>query len=315
MNDPSHWLAFLLFVALLLWLDLRVMHRGHHRIGMREALLDSAFWIGMGLLFGAGIFWHQGADAGWQYFTGFIVEKSLSVDNLFVFLMIFQYFKVPEEEKHTILFYGILGALVLRALFILGGLALLHYLHWTLYVFGAFLIYTGIKLVRHDDKELHPEKNLILRTLRTFMPVHPHFVEGGRFFTRVNGRRAATLSLVVLLFVETTDVLFAVDSIPAILAISRDPFLVYSSNVFAILGLRALFFALAGLMDMFRFLNYGLCVILVFIGSKMMLEDLYPVPTPVALAVIGATLATAIALSRLLPAPAKPTAENIDTNR
>ncbi|MCI0413521.1 TerC/Alx family metal homeostasis membrane protein, partial [bacterium] len=228
------------------------------------------------------------------------IERTLSVDNLFVFLLVFSYFAVPSQYQRKVLFWGIFGALVMRAIFIAAGLTLLSAFHWVIYVFGIFLIYTGIKMARHDQQEIHPEKNVVIKLFRKLIPVTRDY-ENGKFFTRVDGRLFSTPLFVVLLVVETTDVVFAVDSIPAILAITRDPFIVYSSNVFAILGLRALYFAIAGLMQLFHHLNYGLCVILIFVGVKMLTSSFFEIPALVALGVIALVLILSIAASIIWP--------------
>lgn len=287
------WIAFNLFILGMLVLDLKVFHRHPHEIKMKEALGWSAFWVALALLFNLGIYYALGAQAGLEFLTGYLIEKSLSVDNIFVFLLVFSYFKVPALYQHKILFWGIVGALVFRAIFIFAGISLIQQFHWVIYLFGAFLILTGIKLALEKDKEIHPDKNIVLRLFRKLMPVSKSY-EGSKFFIKENGKRLATPLFVVLLVIETTDIIFAVDSIPAILAITQDPFIVYSSNVFAILGLRALFFAIGSLMQLFHHLHYGLAAILVFVGSKMLLSDFYRVPIGVALGVIGGILALSI---------------------
>ncbi len=273
------WGAFMSFVLLVLALDLGVFHRQAHKVEMKEALIWSAVWIGIALLFNLGLFmfWdriqpgsvYTNQEAGFAFLAGYLIEKALSVDNIFVFLLIFGYFAVPEKYQHRVLFYGIIGALIFRALFIAAGAALLERFFWMMIIFGVFLIFTGIKMVLVKDKKMDPEKNPIVRLFRKIMPVTPEY-HGQKFFTRINGKMWATPLFLVLLMVEVTDVIFAVDSIPAIFAITSDPFLVFTSNVFAILGLRALFFALAGLMQMFHYLSYGLAAILVFVGGKML---------------------------------------------
>jgi tellurite resistance protein TerC len=239
-----------------------------------------------------------------EFLTGYLIEKALSVDNLFIFLLIFSYFRVPGEYQHKVLFWGILGALLIRAVFIVAGIALIERFHWLIYIFGAFLIVTGIKMLRSGDEEIHPERNPVLRLFRRLMPVTEQY-EGDRFFVRRMGRQFATPLFIVLLMVETTDVIFAVDSIPAILGITTDPFIVYTSNVFAILGLRAIYFALAGLMQLFHYLKYGLCAILVFVGLKMLLADFYKIPVAIALGAIVLVLGVSILASVLWPEKAK----------
>jgi tellurite resistance protein TerC len=316
------WGAFMAFVLAMLALDLGVFHRHAHKVEMKEALTWSAIWIGLGLLFNAGIFlfWdkiqpgsvYTNSEAGFAFLAGYLVEKALSVDNIFVFLLIFSYFGVPDKYQHRVLFWGIIGALIFRALFIAAGAALLERFFWMMIVFGIFLIITGIKMVLVKDKKIEPEKNPLVRLFRKMMPVTPDYV-GQSFFTRINGKLWATPLFVVLLMVEFTDIIFAVDSIPAIFAITSDPFLVFTSNVFAILGLRALFFALAGLMQMFHYLSYGLAAILVFVGVKMLYnyaeKAIYPewpkFPVALSLGIIVAILTASIIWSLKRP-PATP---------
>ncbi|MCG3126200.1 MAG: putative membrane-bound redox modulator Alx [Phycisphaerae bacterium] len=308
------WVTFNLFVLAMLALDLGVFHRKSHEVRFREALTWSGVWIALALLFNLGIYagWfgdYPAADRGRvaiEFLTGYLIEKSLSVDNVFVFAMIFSYFAVPAAYQHKVLFYGILGALLCRAAFIFGGLWLIEHFAWTIYLFGALLIITGIKMVWAKGKQIDPEKNPIMRLSRALLPVRSQF-DGDRFITRDAGRWAATPLLLVLIFVETTDVIFAVDSIPAIIAITTDPFIVYTSNVFAILGLRALYFALASFMKMFHYLTYGLAVLLIFIGGKMLAHAGlgYKMPVGASLGIIALILTVAIAAS-LLAAPRTP---------
>ena len=300
------WILFNLLVIGLLLLDLLVFNRRAHAVGMREALGWSAFWIALSLSFNFLVYRTMGHEAGLQWLTGYLIEKALSMDNLFVFLLIFTYFKVPAEHQHRILFWGVLGALVLRAGFILAGAALLARFHFLLYILGAFLVYTGARMALSGDgePEIDPNGNIIVRFLRRHLPITRH-LDGGRFFTRREGVRFATPLLVVLVMIETTDVVFAADSIPAILAITRDTFIVYTSNVFALLGLRALYFALARLMVLFHYLHYGLALILIFIGGKLLAEDFLrhyfnlELSVPVSLGVVGALLLGAVAASLL----------------
>ncbi|MCK9604224.1 MAG: TerC family protein [Candidatus Omnitrophica bacterium] len=294
------WVSFILFILVMLALDLLVFHRKTHEVKVKEALLWSAFWIGLSLVFNLGVYIWGGRQMALEFLTGYLLEKSLSVDNIFVFLMIFSYFKIPHKYQHEVLFWGILGALIMRGAFIAGGIALIHNFHWIIYVFGGFLIFTGIKMVLDKDKEIHPEKSFVLRFFNRVMPVTKGF-EDGKFFIKTSGRWFATPLFVVLLVVETTDVMFAFDSIPAILAITQKPFIVYTSNVFAILGLRALYFALAGIMQYFRYLNYGLSVILVFVGLKMLLADIYKIPIGASLLVLACILLLSIIASILWP--------------
>jgi tellurite resistance protein TerC len=283
----------------MLVLDLGVFHRNPHTVKYREALIWSAVWIAMAAIFAVVIYFWHGRTPSLEFVTGYVIELSLSVDNLFVFLLIFRYFQVPPGHQHKVLFWGILGALIMRAIFIAAGVGLIQRFHWIVYVFGAFLVYSGIKLFRQGEAEIHPEKNPVLRLFRRWVPVTKDY-EGDKFFVRRTGLFATPL-LVVLVVVETTDLLFAVDSIPAILAITRDAFIVYTSNVFAILGLRSMYFALAGMMEMFRYLHYGLSVVLMFVGTKMMLSHYYEIPTAVALGAVAGILLLSVVVSVLRP--------------
>lgn len=283
----------------MLVLDLGVFHRNTHTVKYREALIWSAVWIALAAIFAVVIYFWHGRTPSLEFVTGYVIELSLSVDNLFVFLLIFRYFQVPPGHQHKVLFWGILGALIMRAVFIAAGVGLIQKFHWIVYVFGAFLVYSGIKLFRQGEAEIHPEKNPVLRLFRRWVPVTKDY-EGDKFFVRRTGLFATPL-LVVLVVVETTDLLFAVDSIPAILAITRDAFIVYTSNVFAILGLRSMYFALAGMMEMFRYLHYGLSVVLMFVGTKMMLSHYYEIPTAVALGAVAGILLLSVVVSLLRP--------------
>ncbi len=294
------WITFGLGVFALLALDLGVFQRKAHEVKVKEAMVWSVIWIALALVFNAGIYFTRGSDAALKFLAGYILEKSLSVDNLFVFLLIFRYFHVPKTYQHKVLFWGIAGALIMRALFIAGGIVLLHYFEWIIYIFGAFLVFTGIKLWAEKDKEIHPEKNPVLILFRRLMPVTQSF-EKEKFLVKRDNRFYATPLLIVLLVVESTDVIFAIDSIPAVLAITTDPFIVYTSNVFAILGLRALYFALAGMMELFHHLHYGLAAILILVGIKMLISHYYKVPTGIALGTIGAILGISIIASILWP--------------
>jgi tellurite resistance protein TerC len=304
MNELGFWIAFNIFVVAMLVLDLAVFHRKPHAIRFREAAGFSILWIAMAAAFAAFVFYWRGRATALQFVTGYVVEESLSVDNLFVFLLIFRYFRVPSHYQHKVLFWGILGALIMRGVFILAGVSLIQRFHWIIYVFGAFLVYTGAQLFRQGERDIHPEQNPVLKLFRRWVPVTPDYV-GGRFTVRDPGLFATPL-LVVLIVVETTDVLFAADSIPAVLAITRDPFIVYTSNVFAILGLRSLYFALAGMMEAFQFLHYGLSVILVFIGVKMLISNHYEIPTEYALLAVGAVLAVSVISSLAIQPKKKP---------
>ena len=294
------WVAFNVFVLAMLAVDLGVVHRRAHEVTLKEALVWSGIWIALALLFALGVYVWDGSQPALEFLTGYLIEKSLSVDNIFVFVLIFSYFKVPARYQHKVLFWGILGALVMRAIFIFAGIALLQQLHWIIYVFGALLVLTGIKMATEKDKEIHPDKNPVLKLFRRLVPVTEDY-HADHFFVKQAGHYAATPLFIVLLVVETTDVIFAVDSIPAILGITVDPFLVYTSNVFAILGLRALYFALAGVMQLFHYLHYGLSAILVFVGAKMLLADVYKLPVGVALGVIAGILLMAVIVSIMRP--------------
>jgi tellurite resistance protein TerC len=290
------WAVFGVLVAGMMAADLGVFHRRPHEIKFKEAALWSAVWIGLALVFAGLVAVGRGGQAALEFMTGYIIEESLSVDNLFVFLMIFSYFAVPAQYQHEILFWGILGAMVLRAVFIVIGVVLIQKFAWVIWVFGAILIVSGVKMGLEKEKEIHPEQNPLLILFRKFMPVTKDY-EGSRFFVRREGRTFATPLFLVLLVVETTDLIFAVDSIPAVLAITQDRFIVYTSNIFAIMGLRALYFALKGAMDLFHHLHYGLAVILVFVGLKMVLSRWLHIPVGVALGVVGGVLALSIVAS------------------
>jgi tellurite resistance protein TerC len=300
MHMLTFWIAFNLFVVAMLALDLGVFHRKAHVVKYKEALSWSGVWIALASTFAVIVYFWRGQQPGLEFVTGYLIELSLSVDNLFVFLVLFSYFKVPDEHQHKVLFWGIVGALVMRVIFIFSGVALINRFHWIIYIFGVFLVYTGIKLAVQDETDIHPETNPILKWFRRTFPMTKTY-EGGNFFVVKEGKRFATPLFAVLLVVETTDLLFAVDSIPAILAITRDPFIVYTSNVFAILGLRSMYFALAGMLTVFHYLNYGLAAILVFIGFKMLLSNFYKIPIAAALGVVAGLLALSIIASVLFP--------------
>ncbi len=290
------WIGFIVLIFILLALDLGVFHRKAHVIKMKEAILLSLFWISIAVMFNIWIYFQFGEQKALEFLTGYVIEKALSVDNLFVFLMVFSYFHVSSIYQHKILFWGILGALIMRAIFIAAGVTLIQQFHAVIYIFGAFLVITGIKMALMGDKKIEPEKTPVLKFLRKVMPVAEDYHDD-KFFVKNAGKYFATPLFVVLVVVESTDIIFAVDSIPAILAITTDPFIVYTSNVFAILGLRALYFALAGVMPMFYYLNYGLSVILAFVGTKMLVSDYYKVPITVSLGVVAAILIASVALS------------------
>ncbi len=290
------WVALLGVIVVLLVGDLLIVHRKPHAITMKEAGIESAVWISIGLLFTLGMFWWPGGGAAGEYLSGYLIEKSLSVDNVFVWAVIFSYFAVPNQYQFRVLFWGIFGALVLRAIFIFAGVALLEAFDWILYVFGAFLLITAVRVARHQEAEVHPENNPVLKLVRKVVPSTNDY-DGQKMFTRRSGRMLATPLFAVLILVETTDVVFAVDSIPAILAVSREPFIVFSSNAFAILGLRALYFLLAGMAGRFRYLNIGLGFILGFVGIKMMIVEWVHLPTWLSLGAITLMLTLTIWLS------------------
>jgi tellurite resistance protein TerC len=296
MSTPLLWLAFNAFVLLMLALDLGVFHRKSHPVKVKEAMIWTVVWIALAFAFAGGIYLWQGSEPSLQFVAGYLIEKSLSVDNLFVFLMLFSYFKVPALYQHKVLFWGILGALVMRAALIAVGSVLLSRFHGMMYFFGAFLLLTGIKLAVQKGDGIHPERNPVVRLFRRIWPVTDDYSDG-RFFVKKEGRRWATPLFLVLLTVEFTDLVFALDSIPAIFAVTPDPFIVYTSNVFAILGLRSLYFALAGVMGLFCHLKYGLAAILAFVGVKMILADVYKIPVGLSLAVVGSILLISILAS------------------
>jgi tellurite resistance protein TerC len=298
------WIGFNIFVLSMLALDLGVFHRRAHAVRVREAVIWSVVWIALAGVFNIVLYFGFGGERALEFLTGYLIEKSLSIDNLFVFLIIFSYFRVPAEFQHRVLFWGVLGALVMRAGFIASGVALIERFHWIIYIFGGFLILTGIKMSQHKDKELNPDRNPVVRLAKRIFPISSRY-HGQNLFAPEDGRTVATPLFLVLLVIETTDLIFAVDSIPAILAISRDPFIVYTSNVFAILGLRSLYFALAGIMQMFHFIHYGLSAILVFVGTKMLLSDIYKVPIAISLGVIALIITASIIASLLWPAKAR----------
>ena len=299
------WVGFGIFVVVMMVLDLGVFHRTAHVIRIKEALIWCTVWITLALLFNLGIYFWKGPVKALEFLTAYLIEEALSVDNLFVFLLIFSYFRVERLYQHRVLFWGILGAIVMRAIFIGMGVALITKFHWIIYLFGALLIYTGINMAVQRDREIHPEKNPLLKLFRRWMPVTENY-EGGKFFVKRRGKVMATPLFVVLLLVETTDLVFAVDSIPAVLAISQDPLIVYTSNVFAIMGLRSIFFALAGIIQLFQYLQYGLSVILVFVGLKMVVSDFYKIPVGIALGVVAGVLAISVVASIVWPPKGPP---------
>jgi tellurite resistance protein TerC len=292
------WIVFNVFVLGMLTLDLGVFHRKAHTVTTREATAWCFVWVTLALVFNAGIYVWLGSEKALEFFTGYLIEYSLSVDNIFVFILIFSYFAVSDAYQYRVLFWGILGALVLRGFFILTGALLLQHFHWVIYLFGGFLVFTGIKMLAKEGISVHPEDNPVIKILRRFMPITSQY-EGQSFFVKRDRRWAATPLLVVLLVVESTDLIFAVDSVPAIFAVSQDPFIVYTSNVFAILGLRSLYFLLAGVMDLFAYLRYGLGFVLGFVGVKMLLVDIYKIPIGVSLSVVAGILTVSIVASLL----------------
>lgn len=290
------WIGFNLFVLAMLALDLGVFHRKAHPVSIREASIWSVVWITLALLFNAGIYFFSGPEAALQFFTGYLIEKSLSVDNIFIFVLLFTFFSVPAAYQHRVLFWGVLGAMMMRGIMIGLGVVLLETFHWIIYLFGAFLIFTGIRMGIHNGAEVHPVRNPLLKFVRRIFPV-THDYERERFVVRRAGQIVLTPLLLVLVVVETTDMIFALDSIPAILAVTRNPFLVYTSNVFAILGLRSLYFVFANVMGKFYYLKPGLAVVLFFVGVKMVITDIFHIPTALSLIVIGAVLTAAIGAS------------------
>jgi tellurite resistance protein TerC len=307
------WIAFNALVLGLLALDLFVFHRKAHAVSLKEAAGWTAFWIALALVFNAGVYWVAGPQKGLEFLTGYLIEKALSVDNIFVFVMVFAYFGIPAKYQHRVLFWGILGALLMRGAMIGAGAYLIHQFHWVIYIFGAFLVVTGIRMAFHREREIEPEANPVIRLVRRLVPITSRY-HGQKFFVREpageggtgpraagGGRRAtrlvATPLFVVLVFIETTDLLFAVDSIPAIFAITEDPFIVFTSNIFAILGLRSLFFVLAGLVEKFRYLKVGLAAVLVFVGVKMMAVEIYKLPPIASLVVIAGILGGSVVAS------------------
>jgi len=292
------WGGFILFVVVMLVLDLGIFNRKNHEMKVKEALLWSLFWIGLALLFNAGIYIFMDHELALQFLAGYLLEKSLSIDNLFVFLLIFGMFQVDPKYQHKALFWGIIGALLFRAIFIFAGVVIIQKFHWVIYLFGVFLIFTGIKMIFDKGEKINPENNILIKVLKKIMPVSDRF-HGGKFLTRINMKLYATPLLVVLVLIEFSDLVFAIDSIPAILAISNDPFIVYTSNVFAILGLRSLYFALAGILNLFRYLKFGLSAILIFVGIKMTFSDWFHISTLTSLFVILFLLAVSILASVL----------------
>jgi len=297
METPiTFWIIFNVFVLIMLALDLGVFHRKSHDVSVKEALTWTFVWVFLALIFNVIIYYWRGQQQALEFFTGYLVEKALSVDNIFVFIMIFTYFQIPTKYQHKVLFWGIIGALIMRVIFIFAGVALIERFHFTIYFFGALLIFTGFKMFNHSNSKIDPDKNPVLKFFKKFMPVTPTLHED-KFFIKIDGRRFATPLFLVLILIETTDLIFAVDSIPAILAITQDQFIVYTSNVFAILGLRSLYFALAGIVHRFWLLSYGLAIVLVFVGIKMILIDFYKIPIEWSLIFIAFIIAGSVLLS------------------
>ena len=301
-GSPLAWISFVVFVLAMLALDLGVFHKQAHQVSLKEAGIWSAVWVSLAMTFNVGVYFLFGAERALEFATGYVIEKALSVDNIFVFVVIFSTFAVPAAYQHRVLFWGVLGALLMRALFILAGGAFLQRFHWAIYVFGGVLAFTGVNLLLQRNEEPHPEKNPLVRGFQKLFPMTREF-RGPRFVVRENGRLLATPLLLTLVAVEVTDIIFAVDSIPAIFAITRDPFIVFTSNIFAILGLRSLYFLLAGVINKFVYLKLGLSFVLIFVGAKMLLIDLYKVPILASLGIIAGILTLSVVASLLKPAP------------
>jgi tellurite resistance protein TerC len=306
MTELLLWAGFIAFIIAMLVLDLKVFHRHHYDIKIKEALLWTVFWIAISLLFNLGIYFYMGSGYALEFLTGYLIEKSLSIDNIFVFILIFTYFKIQPRYQHKILFWGILGAIIMRAIFIFAGVAIIQRLHWSIYILGAFLVFIGIKMAFEKEKEIHPDENPVLKLFKKFFPIAQNY-DGDKFFIKKAAKFVATPLFVVLIVIETTDIVFAVDSIPAILSITVHPFIVFTSNIFAILGLRALYFAISGVMKLFEYLHYGLSLILVFVGVKMIISKWYKIPIEWALATVGGILVISVALSIMFPPKVKKT--------
>jgi tellurite resistance protein TerC len=308
MEIVALWGLFAGLVLGTLFVDLLVFSKKPHVMSLREASVWSGIWVSLAASFAAAVFFLEGSPKGLEFITGYVIEWSLSVDNLFVFIVIFRYFAVPPAFQHRVLFWGIMGAIILRGIFIAAGVGLLTYFHWMVYLFGAFLVYTGVKLLRAGEVQVEPQKNPVLRFFTRLMPIETGY-DKQNFFVRRNGQLVGTALVPVLIVIETTDIMFAMDSVPAILAITRDPFIVYTSNIFAILGLRALYFLLAGVMGLFRYLKVGLCFVLTFVGVKMLISEFYKIPITVSLGVVAGILAASIVASLVFPAADKPAEE------
>jgi tellurite resistance protein TerC len=290
------WGGFVLFILAMLAIDLGIFHRKSHTVSMREAGIWTAVWISLATLFGLGLWLFSGSERALAFAAGYVIEYSLSMDNIFVFVLIFTYFAVPAAYQHRVLFWGIVGALIMRGVMIAAGTALIKQFHWIIYIFGAFLVFTGIRMAFHNNEEIHPEQNPLIHIFRRFMRVTRDY-QGEHFFVRQAGVLMATPLFLVLLMVESTDLIFAVDSIPAIFAVTTDPFIVFTSNVFATLGLRSLYFILAGAVDKFHYLKLGLSAVLTFVGVKMLVSEWYKLPTAISLLIIVLLLGTAILAS------------------
>jgi len=295
-GSPALWAGFIAFVLAMLALDLGVFHRKSHTVSLKEAAVWSGVWISLAAVFNGLIYWMFGPTLGLEFTTGYLIEKALSVDNIFVILVLFTYFRVPSEYQHRVLFWGILGALIMRAIFVFAGAALLSKFHWMIYVFGALLVVTGFKMLRSGDEQIDPDKNPLIRLVRRVLPLTSEF-HGEKFFVRDGVKWVGTPLFLCLVAVEFTDLIFAVDSIPAIFAVTQDPFIVFTSNIFAILGLRSLFFLLAGVMDRFVYLKIGLAMVLLFVGTKMVIMDWYKIPVALSLGIVFLILTTSIVAS------------------
>lgn len=294
------WLAFFAIIGFMLTLDLGVFHKKSHKVSIKESLAWTGVWISLAMLFNVWVYYKMGQQKGIEFFTGYIIEKALSVDNIFVISLIFTYFRVPAQYQHRVLFWGVLGALFFRIIFIYAGVALIAKFNWMIYVFGVFLVYTGIKMLKDEEKHVEVEANPMIKFVKRFWKISPNF-DGENFRTTINGVKHFTPLFLVLIMIETTDIIFAVDSIPAILAITPDPYIVFTSNVFAILGLRSLYFALNGIMEMFEYINYALSGILVFVGVKMIVAGWYHIPTIISISVILGLLILSVVASIYFP--------------
>ncbi|MDN4164054.1 TerC family protein [Cytophagales bacterium LB-30] len=304
MEASTLWIGFNAFIVVMLIIDLGIFHKKSHEVSVKEALTWTGVWVALAFLFNVFIYYYFGEERAYEFLTGYVIEKSLSVDNIFVMVLIFSYFNVPNKFQHKVLFWGILGAIIMRVIFILSGVELIQNFHWLIYLFGGFLIYTGIKIFFSNGEQVEMEKNVVVRLARKIFRITPDFEED-KFFVRKKGVLWVTPLFVVVLVVEFTDLIFAVDSIPAILSITNDTFIVYTSNVFAILGLRSLYFALAGIEKYFTYLKYGLSIILTFVGVKMCISEIYKIPVELSLGFIVLTLSFTVLASMVLQASKK----------